>query len=499
MCVLNCRDRFIASLLAIESVPGRDTSQSCSNCTPDAHKGCITDAHKGLPYYTLTRATHVLYSRVAPCGRPLIPIIAESSLPQEDVVVQRWWSLSSGTPLPLIDGGICQLVYAGRSGGPAGPDVRDAVLLFPDGKQHVGDIEFHVRSSDWVTHKHFIDPRYNNVILHVVLLCDDLHPTTRQDGYSIPVCSLYDIPIAIRPENDVMDSKVWPCHTVMRNLSVAEQEKLLHQAGLLRFEQKTHAFVEVLHRIETAGPSQDQRTPTRGVPTIHDVCSTQESIVGTPLVGVRGESIVRGEGENRLVLYGHSLSYLYDNCLIPALAEALAYGRDRVFFRAAGQRLLGQDTRVPEPLGRAAAPSPLDTKRLNVLRILLAREPHIWESLQHILVQTQDITLQALREYFCTTGLSLARADILICNVVLPFASAIALLEHNILLGERAQTLYETHPGLSSNTITRMMCRQLLLAQEPHGSCQQQGLHYIYQQTCQAKRCAVCMMGRNVL
>ncbi len=404
MCVLNCRDRFITSSLVLVSVPGRDKSA---------------------------------------------PTVAESSLPQEDVVVQRWWSLSSGTHLPLMDGGTCQLVYAGHSGGPAGPDVRDAVLLFPDGEQRVGDIEFHVRSSDWVAHKHSTDPRYNNVILHVVLLCDDLYPTTRQNGYSIPICSLHDIPIVIRSESDYADSKVWPCHTVMRDLSAVEQEKLLHQAGLLRFEQKTHAFVEALHEMDGKG------------------CDEED---------------------------------LYNDCLIPALAEALAYGRDRAFFRAAGQRLLGQDTRVPEPLGRAAAPSPLDTKRLNVLHILLAREPNVWESLQRIFLQTQsDTTLQALSEYFCATGLSLARADILICNVVLPFAAAIALLEHNTLLGERAQTLYETHTGLSSNTITRMMYRQLLLAHEPHGSCQQQGLHYIYQQTCQAKQCANCMMGRNIL
>ncbi len=47
----------------------------------DAHKGqsCSkkekrfpTDAHKGLPYYTLMHATHAVYSRVAPCGRPLV-------------------------------------------------------------------------------------------------------------------------------------------------------------------------------------------------------------------------------------------------------------------------------------------------------------------------------------------------------------------------------------------------------------------------------------------
>jgi hypothetical protein len=194
--------------------------------------------------------------------------------------------------------------------------------------------------------------------------------------------------------------------------------------------------------------------------------------------------------------------------------------------------LPSQNTFIPEPLGRAANPSPLDAKRLHVLRTLLVRETNVWESLRHILVQVcaneqthsasesvmnntlypargvflggnkldpYNTLLEALRDFFCKAGLSLARADILLCNVVQPFAAAIALLESNTMLGKRAQELYETHPGLPSNAITRMMCTQLLLAREPRGSCQQQGLHYIYQQTCQAKHCAECMMGRNIL
>ncbi len=507
MCV-QCRDRLIASLLAIDSAPGRDTTQSCSNCSTDAYCDDPTDAHKGRPYYTLTRAMHVLYSRVAPCGRPLFPTIAESSLPQEDAVVQRWESLPYGTHLPLTDGRICQLIFAGRPGGAVGPDVRDAVLLFPDGEQHIGDIEFHVRTGDWVAHKHNTDLRYNNVILHVVLRCDDSHPTTRQDGHTIPVCSLYDLPIVFEFKNDDEDGNIWPCHAVMRSLSVVEQEKLLHRAGLLRFEQKTHAFVEALHRMENNESSQAVEHD-RGKPSHY---STRRSVashamarsrvvtglapVMPPLVPpiVPPNDFIECSPSNRPLLDR------YNNCLIPALAEALAYGRDRAFFRAAGQRLSGQNTCVPEPLGRAPDPSPLDAKRLNVLRTILARESNVWGSLQSILVQTQqDTTLQALRDYFCSTGLSLARTDILICNVVLPFAAAIALLEHHPVLGERAQTVYETHPGLSSNTITRMMCTQLLLAREPRGGCQQQGLHYIYQSTCQAKRCAECMMGRNIL
>ena len=111
--------------------------------------------------------------------------------------------------------------------------------------------------------------------------------------------------------------------------------------------------------------------------------------------------------------------------------------------------------------------------------------------------QTVLPTLSALRAVFCETGLSVARTDILICNIVLPFAAAVALLERDALLNEQALALYRMHPGLPSNSVTRMMSAQLKLASEPIGSCRQQGLHYVYRETCQEKRCELCMMGRR--
>ncbi len=385
-----------------------------------------------------------------PSSYPLcIPNIRENRLPYEVVVARRWWALPPGTPLPLLNGGTCELVFSGRAGGPAGPDVCDAVLVFASGEAaRVGDVEFHVRSSDWVAHNHHSDARYNNVILHVVLLCDDMNSTRCQNGASVPVCSLNDTPAFHAGYSEHSEKFRWPCHAVIRTLDVAECDTLLQRAGLLRFEQKTHAFVELLHAEEQARAKRKD---------------------------------------------------WYNACLLPMLAEALAYGRDRAFFRAAGKRLLGLEHTVPEPLGRTPAPSPLDARRLDVLRKLVTREQDVWGSLRARISEAQEWREHQLRTYFRTRGLSLARTDILLCNVVLPFAAAVALVEQDTLLGERTQRLYETHPTLSSNMITRMMTSQLLLPQEPHGSCRQQGLHYIYQQTCRAKHCADCIMGRRIL
>ena len=103
--------------------------------------------------------------------------------------------------------------------------------------------------------------------------------------------------------------------------------------------------------------------------------------------------------------------------------------------------------------------------------------------------------LQNLRNIF--DGLGKARTGILICNVILPFAAAIAQQENDSLLAEHAWNLYISRLSLLSNQITRAMSRQLLLKNEPEGACQQQGLHFIYAQTCREKRCTECIIGKQ--
>lgn len=370
----------------------------------------------------------------------------------EEEVARRWWNLSPYTCIPLDDGKPCQLVYAGRAGSAAGPDIHDAVLYFSEtGERRVGDIELHVRASDWYTHQHHTDARYNNVILHVVLVCDITSSVRRQDGTVIPMCSLNDIPVA-KSTHSAQHQTNWPCQAVMPAMSDYERDKLLLGAGLLRFEQKAHAFVEQLHNQHTV-PAQD---------------STQTF---SP----------------------------YDTCLIVALAEGLGYGRDRALFRAIGDYLLGRTQQIPEPLGRTPEPAPLDAKRLHILRNLIQQwsVDGAWETMKQANTLPVPDSLDALRTIFADLGH--ARADILICNVVLPFACAVGLIENNALLTEQAQRLFENYPQLSSNRITRAMQKQLQMAQEPRGACRQQGLHYIYQQTCREKLCEQCIVGRERL
>ncbi|HXZ05906.1 MAG TPA: DUF2851 family protein, partial [Ktedonobacteraceae bacterium] len=411
----------------------------------------------------------------------------------EEDIARRWWALPLRVSLPLTNGESYQLMYAGRRGGSTGPDIRDAILSFSLARSSsqvttgnnleqkiTGDVEIHIRATDWFAHQHHTDQRYNKVVLHIVQVCDSNRPTLRQDGTVIPTCSLNDIHPSTRNHLPAQ----WPCQNVIPRLDENERFHLFSLAGTLRFEMKVQAFSELLSNAR----------PT-------DIFS------------------------------------LYDVCLIPALAEGMGFGRDRAFFHAAGLHLIGACKTMPEPLGRSLQPSPLDTHRLRMLCTLVEQwsTTSAWKSFRRVLlpvsqeiacltpnqsasnhtsgrVALDDVSvptphhttpvptsqmarIQQLRNMF--QGLGTARADILVCNVVLPFAVVVAQLEHCPTLNETARNLYFDYPGLSSNQITRAMCKQLLLKSEPKGACQQQGLHYIYAQTCREKRCHECLIGKQ--
>ena len=374
----------------------------------------------------------------------------------EEEVARRWWSLPEGSALPASNGAVYTLVFAGVPGGASGPDVRDAVLKVTYRPllsaiqterlplmQITGDVEFHVRASDWAVHGHQRDKRYNQVMLHVVFVREDGRPTYRQDGIMVPVCCVGDV----TRFGSVWRKAIWPCHY----LNTDELERGLHLAGEMRFEQKVNGLVEALHMR-----------------------------MNMPLTCPFS---------------------VYDQVLIISLAEGLGYGRDRLFFRAVGHALVYGEKEGLEAKESMAELAPLDAKRLQALRQLVEAW-HIggaWNVFQRILCaeQAPSTRLQALREALCQFGLSLARTDILICNVILPFTVAFALIERDQVCYERAWEAYREHPGLAENWITRFMCKQLTIEVLPDGSCQQQGLQHIYQQTCREKQCDECVLGKR--
>ncbi len=89
------------------------------------------------------------------------------------------------------DGRAVVIVHPGKWNLLGGPDFRGARLRIGDGPEITGDVELHLRASDWAAHAHARDRAYDGVVLHVVLFPPEAgHATHGVAGRSIPLLVL---------------------------------------------------------------------------------------------------------------------------------------------------------------------------------------------------------------------------------------------------------------------------------------------------------------------
>ncbi|MFO0495595.1 MAG: DUF2851 family protein [Flavobacteriia bacterium] len=83
---------------------------------------------------------------------------------QHKLIPLRALFIRDGTPIQIIHPGEYNEMESG-------PDFFNAQILI-DTIRWVGNVEIHVKSSDWLKHRHHHDEAYDNVILHIVLSHD---------------------------------------------------------------------------------------------------------------------------------------------------------------------------------------------------------------------------------------------------------------------------------------------------------------------------------------
>ncbi len=98
--------------------------------------------------------------------------LAYGSEPLTERHVQALWYDGDLRPAELAtsDGVAVRVVHPGEWNLEAGPDFKDAVLEI-GGRRVVGDVEVHIRPSEWTAHLHAGDVAYSNVVAHVTWMC----------------------------------------------------------------------------------------------------------------------------------------------------------------------------------------------------------------------------------------------------------------------------------------------------------------------------------------
>ncbi|MCX6270001.1 MAG: DUF2851 family protein [Bacteroidetes bacterium] len=105
----------------------------------------------------------------------------------EEFIHYLWRFQLIKLPLKTVYGEEVAVLHTGQLNTDAGPDFLDARIRI-DNTLWAGDVELHVKSSDWHHHGHSDDRSYDGVILHVVYLHDS--DVERPDRQLIPSLEL---------------------------------------------------------------------------------------------------------------------------------------------------------------------------------------------------------------------------------------------------------------------------------------------------------------------
>jgi hypothetical protein len=184
-----------------------------------------------------------------------IPHLTFPALSEADLAVL--WEGQRFPPEALLSAraGTLRVIYRGRRTGGPGPDFRDAVIATRT-ELLQGDVELHVRSSDFRRHGHHRDPSYDGLVLHVVFHDDGPGKTELASGRLVPVAALGEWAAARSAElrRRLAEPPLWqePCFSAVERLGAESAGVALDRLGDMRFRQKVWAFAKEMGHGETA-------------------------------------------------------------------------------------------------------------------------------------------------------------------------------------------------------------------------------------------------------
>ena len=142
--------------------------------------------------------------------------------------------------LLTTDGRVVEILDPGLLNRNAGPDFFNAKVKIGS-TLWVGNVEIHLRASDWYHHCHDRDPRYNNVVLHVVSEAD--MDVKTQDGNYLPQM-VVQIPASLKENYEELlhNDQYPPCYKIIPDLTRLQVHSWLAALQTERLEQKTQAI-----------------------------------------------------------------------------------------------------------------------------------------------------------------------------------------------------------------------------------------------------------------
>jgi len=445
----------------------------------------------------------------------------------ESLIVKVWQHLLlKRTELTTEKGELLKIVYPGRVNDDRGADFRDAVIAI-NGELIKGDIEVHVKSSDWQAHRHHQDPFYNRVILHVVMWHNAKAVTKLQNEKSIHILALYKYvrsPISQQPARIEPPATLnMPCLKATERLATDTMADLLDSAGRERFLAKAVKFQADLAKTEASqslyqGIMESLGYSKNKLPFLELARRLPIHIL---------ESIAREKISDEECLARQQALLLGTAGLLPSQQQSIQQENEldnKWIDKLEGLWASYPQTKVMPPDVWhifKVRPNNSPIRRLAAMSYLILRykKKGILEELVNLVQEVS--TNQGCRRL--EQGLVVAnngfranhfdfgsgsrakkqsligsrRAGDIIINILLPFTLAWSKVTSQPELERKALNLYHHYPKLTVNSVERHMRKQLGLGSKLANSAQrQQGLIHIYNSLCTQGRCNSCPLSQ---
>ena len=398
-----------------------------------------------------------------------------------------------------------QVLKPGYRNADAGPDFLNARLRLGDVEWN-GAVEIHLRASDWTRHQHQTDPKYDQVILHVVGQHDA--DMARTDGTRIPVLALQTrlAPALLARYQSLMEAPAaaaLPCAPLLNRVPEITRTMMVERALMERIERKADDVLALHQHL-----GQDwEATAYHALMTAFGFQKNSEPLArlakALPINVLRRHR--HDQRQLEALLFGQA-GFLVENDETAADDYIRSLRQEYEFLRHKYQ-LAAAALAVHEWNYLRLRPANFPPVRLGQLVGLLHARPALFDALltaQSVAALTKFFLVPA-PDYWRThfrpgrvgkvPGLGRASIDLLITNVVVPLRVAYARHIGQFELVEETVGLLSELPA-EHNQYTDVY---EMLGFAHRTAADSQGLLALHKSYCTPRRCLQCAIGSRLV
>lgn len=403
------------------------------------------------------------------------------------------------TDLATTSGEPLQVLRVGFYNTDAGPDFREAILRIGE-VEWAGSVEVHLNASDWHRHQHQHDPKYDQVVLHVVWQADV--PVLRTDGTLVPVLELQhrvDLRLLHTYEALQQSQHAIPCAAFWPEVPEITKTLMLERALVERLEEKGEEVLQVYRSYGNDWEQATFYTLLRGFGFKVNQQAFELLAKSLPF------HVVRRHQHNQLQL----------EALLLGQAGFLADAEDAYAQQLQREYTFLQHKYKLEPLPRhhwnflRMRPANFPTVRLAQLAALLHQHPSFFTNILEAdtIQKYEQLFLATVSPYWqrhymlgresktITKGMGKSSAQNLVINVAVPILAAYASQSGERAYLEKAINLLEQLKE-ESNKYTRLYEE---LGWRAKSASDNQAALGLYKRYCHPVNCMRCAVGNKIM